>query len=69
MKIQLFIKKRIWSVKMIFFSDRKSLAEEYEKWLKRNKGIVDSPFNVINFLQSKELLDEDKVKDYLKKID
>lgn len=35
---------------MIFFSERKELADQYEQWLKENPQIKDCPFNVISFL-------------------
>jgi len=45
----------------MLFSERKKLAEEYEKWLSEkskfaNYKINNCPFNVITFLDSKKLL-------------
>lgn len=51
---------------MILFSIRNKLAEKYENWLKEYPEIKDCPLNVITFLVSEKLLDEEKVKRFLK---
>ena len=55
-----------YSKGFLFFGDRKKLEEEYYKWLRENKGVADVPFNLITFLDSKNLLDYKRVKKYLK---
>lgn len=35
---------------MMFFSERKKLAEEYEKWISENKEILDCPLTIISWL-------------------
>lgn len=51
---------------ILFFKDRKKLEEEYKKWLSENKGVADTSFNVISFLELNNLLDYKKVKKYFK---
>lgn len=41
---------------MNWFSDRKKLTTEYEKWLAQEPELKDCAFNVISFLESKGLL-------------
>lgn len=52
--------------KFIFFSDRKKLADLYEKWRVENNA-ADVPFNVINFLTINNLIDIDAALDLLEK--
>lgn len=40
----------------MLFSERNKLAEEYKVWLKENPEIEDCPFNVVTFLDSRNLL-------------
>ena len=56
---------------MLTFSERVKLSELYDKWLDfvwNDKAIrlEDSPATFLVFLQSKELLDEDNIKNFLK---
>ena len=53
-------------LKILWFTDRKKLNDEYKKWAKQNSA-ADSSFNVITFLEAKKLLNVQKVKKYLKK--
>lgn len=41
---------------MNWFSDRKKLTTEYEKWLAQEPELKDCAFNVISFLENKGLL-------------
>ena len=41
---------------MVLFSERNKLSEEYKLWLNENPQAEDSPFNVITFLDSRNLL-------------
>lgn len=41
---------------MNWFSDRKKLTTEYEKWLSQEPELKDCAFNVISFLEGKGLL-------------
>ena len=52
---------------MVWFIDRKRLDKKYKEWLKTDKEIKDCSFNVISFLS--DLLDENKVKEFLNKKD
>ena len=52
------------SIKMLFCNDRKELAEEYMKWIEQEK-ISNCPFNVITFLELKDLLNREKVIKFL----
>jgi hypothetical protein len=49
---------------MLLFTARQKLAEQYDLWRKENR-VADCPFSVITFLQSRGLLNEDKVRQYL----
>lgn len=40
----------------MLFSERDKLAEEYKIWLKENPQVEDCPFNVVTFLDSRNLL-------------
>ena len=51
---------------MLFFDDRKKLDEKYKEWLKINKEAKDCSFNVITFLETNDLFNEDKVEEFLK---
>ena len=52
---------------MLIFSDRKKLDEKYKEWLTSEPWlkIEDNSSNVLTFLVSKNLLDEDKVRKFL----
>ena len=53
---------------MLIFSDRKKLDEKYKEWLVSNEHsfeIKDCSFNVINFLVAENLLDEERVYEFL----
>lgn len=52
-------------IKILWFHDRKKLDEEYKKWVKQNH-VADTSFNVITFLEMKNLLNRGKVIKYLK---
>ena len=53
---------------MIYFSQRKKLAQLFEEHRKKDNGIIaNCPENVIAFLSSKGLLNEEKTIEYLKK--
>ena len=51
-------------IKMLFFNDRKKLEEEYMKWVEQEK-VANCPFNVISFLEIKDLLNREKVAKFL----
>ena len=48
---------------MMFFSERKKLAEQYEKWISENKHILDCPLTVISWLVGEGYLRKTKVAD------
>ncbi len=53
---------------MIWFTERKQLEDKYYEWIKSNKETIelkDCPFNVIVFLDAYNLLDENKIKEFL----
>lgn len=56
---------------MIYYSQRRKLTQLFEEHRRKNSGphgmIASCPENVIAFLDGKGLLNEDKVKEYLKK--
>lgn len=52
---------------MIFFSQRHKLGKLFEKWAKENKAL-NCPLNTITWLYSLDLLNEEKVKEYLKEV-
>lgn len=49
---------------MLLFSQRKKLEELFIKWAKEN-GAATSPMNVVAFLQINNLLNEDRVFEFL----
>lgn len=49
---------------MLLFNCRKKLEEKYMKWVKQEK-VANCPFNVISFLEIKNLLDRKKVIKFL----
>lgn len=51
---------------ILLFKDRKKLEEAYKKWLSENKGVADTSFNVISFLELNNLLCYKKIKKYFK---
>lgn len=52
---------------MIFFSDRLKLESLFYRWARgHNPMIKECPSSVISFLQSNGLLNEDKVKEFVK---
>jgi hypothetical protein len=52
---------------MIFFSDRKKIADAYEKWLKENPEVKDCPFNVISFMAMEGLVKDRTETDFYEK--
>lgn len=50
---------------MVWFNQRRELLNRYRNWLSKNPEIYDCPFNVISFLNSCDLFDEEAVADYL----
>lgn len=48
---------------MMFFSERKKLAEEYEKWVSENKDVLDCPLTVISWLVAEGYVGKTKVAD------
>ena len=55
---------------MVWFSERKQLEDKYYEWIESNKDTVelkDCPFNIICFLAAYNLLDENKVNEFLNK--
>ena len=50
---------------MMFFIERNKLNELYKQWIKENK-VADTSFNVISFLEIKDLFNEEKVEEFLK---
>lgn len=53
---------------MILFSQRKKIATEFEKWCKDN-SIPCCAVSMMGFLQGNDLLDEDKLLEYLNTVD
>lgn len=53
---------------MVYFNERKKLEDLYIKWVEENK-VANCPFNVISFLEIKNLLNEKKVKELLEEIE
>ena len=51
---------------MILFKERKKIEEKYYEWIHSN-NLKDSPFNVVTYLASMNYLNEDNIKDDLKK--
>lgn len=51
---------------MIFFSDRKKIANAYEEWLRENPNIKDCPENLVAFMEIKGLLKDRKETDFYK---
>ena len=51
-------------IKMLLVNYRKKLEEEYMKWVKQEK-VANCPFNVITFLEIKDLLNREKVVKFL----
>lgn len=47
----------------MLFSERNKLAEEYRKWLLNNPEIKDCPFNIISFLDGKNILSKQSGKE------
>ena len=56
---------KVKSTKMLWFTHRKQLEKAYMKWVEKEKA-ANCPFNVITFLEIKNLLDRDKVIEYLR---
>lgn len=52
---------------MIFFSDRKKIADAYEKWLKENPTVKDCPFNVVSFMVGEGLVKDRTETDFYNK--
>ena len=53
---------------MMLFSERKKLAEKYEKWISENKQILDCPLTVISWLVSEGYLGKIKISELEKLI-
>lgn len=53
---------------MLFFNHRRRLAMQFESWCKEN-GILYCAQSMVAFLQGEGLLDEEKVMEYLKKVE
>lgn len=49
----------------MLFSERKLIEKIYKQWITEN-NIADTPFNVITFLDIKDLIDIEKVGEYTK---
>lgn len=49
---------------MVLFSERKELAEKYERWV-QEYGAMNCPLSVITYLESNGFLKEDKIKHFL----
>ena len=52
---------------MIFFGDRKKIADAYKKWLKENPTVKDCPFNVISFMVVEGLVKDRTETDFYEK--
>lgn len=54
---------------MLLFSIRRKLTEKYEQWLNEPRDFkpANIPQTVIDWLTIEELLDEDRVKEFLNK--
>lgn len=50
---------------MLLFSERITLVQKYENWLKNYPEIKDCSLSVISFLVSEKLIDEKKAKQFL----
>lgn len=48
---------------MMIFSERKKLAEQYEKWISENKDVLDCPLSVISWLVGEGYLGKTKTSD------
>lgn len=53
---------------MIFFSDRKKIADAYEEWLKENPTIEDCSFNLVTFMVGEGLVKDKTETDFYNKI-
>lgn len=51
---------------MLFYSQRKALAELYEKWIKEN-NIKDCPESVVAFLVGNDLMNVENALAFIKK--
>lgn len=49
---------------MLLYDKRRELADKFEEW-REDRNYLDSPFNVITFLEINNLFDEEKVLTYL----
>lgn len=59
---------------MVYFSQRRKLAKAFDDWRKKSgtnghNVTASCPENVIAFLDAKGLLNEEKTKEFLKKIE
>ena len=50
---------------MVLFSERKELAEKYERWCQEH-GVMNCSLSVITYLEANGFLEEDKIKQFLK---
>ena len=53
---------------MIFYGDRARIADEFERWA-QERGAQSCPLNVVTFLMSRGLLDEERAVEYLKELE
>lgn len=59
------IMKENLQLDMLWFNKRKELEQKYEEWIKENNA-KDTAFNVITFLEGLNLLNREKVREFLK---
>lgn len=60
------IMKENLQLDMLWFNKRKELEQKYEEWIKENNA-KDTAFNVITFLEGLNLLNREKVREFLNK--
>jgi len=59
------IMKENLQLDMLWFNKRKELEQKYNDWIKENNA-KDTAFNVITFLEGLNLLNREKVREFLK---
>lgn len=59
------IMKENLQLDMLWFNKRKELEQKYNEWIKENNA-KDTAFNVITFLEGLNLLNREKVREFLK---
>lgn len=52
---------------MVFFGDRKKIADAYERWLEENPTIKDCPLSLIGFMVGKGLVKDRTETDFYEK--